>query len=379
MRTLLARGHAVRNEAGEVEHWIGVHLDITKRKQAEQRVEDERDFAQAIIETAPEPMIVLDEEHRVVTANPAFYLRFQVQREDTEGTLLHDLGNGQWDIPALHKLLEEALQESDSFDEYEVEHDFPDIGRKVMLVSGRRVERKVNHTEMVLLAIRDVTKARQKEDRLRIAQQTQAVQQERQRLARRLHDHLQQLLIAAKMHIGFVQQGVPDNQDMLNKTTNILDEAIDASRDLAVELTPPALAESGLMGALEWLVDWTQEKHGFHIHLEVQQDVKLGDEQICLLLFDAVRELLLNAIKHAEVDSAKVRAEQQNDGWLQITVEDEGVGYDPNQVDQKDDLAAGFGLSGIRQSVESVGGSFQVESSPGTGTTATIRVPLRQK
>lgn len=377
MRTLLARGHAVRNDHGQVEHWIGVHLDITKRKLAEQQVEDERNFAKAIIATTPDPLIVLDEEHRVLTANRAFYQQFETQKAETEGTRLHELGNGQWNIPALHRLLEEVLQENESFDEYEVEHDFPDIGRKVMLVSGRRVQQQVNQTETILLAIRDVTEARQQEHRLRIAQCTQAVEQERQRIARRLHDHLQQLLIGARMHVANVHDNEANesNKALLEKVQDVLKDAVKASRDLAVELTPPALYESGLAGAMEWMVSWMKEHYRFDLKLDIKQGILLQDKNVRLLLFDAIRELLVNVVKHAQVDSARVQiGEKEN--RLQVVVQDQGVGYDPNQVESSDDLATGFGLSSIRRRVESLGGSFQIDSRLGQGTTTTIEVPM---
>ena len=97
------------------------------------------------------------------TANRSFYRTFRVRPGDTEGRLLYDLGNGQWDIPALRELLGDVLPRDAAFDDLEVEHDFPGVGRKVMLLNARKLWREGNHTELILLAIEDVTALREAE------------------------------------------------------------------------------------------------------------------------------------------------------------------------------------------------------------------------
>lgn len=118
-----------------------------------------RHYAERIVETVPSPLLVLDPELRVVSANPAFYERFRVRPEETEQRLIYDLGNGQWNIPALRRLLTDVLPHDDGFRDQEVEHDFEHIGRKVMLVSGRRLD----HVQLILLAIEDITERKRNE------------------------------------------------------------------------------------------------------------------------------------------------------------------------------------------------------------------------
>ncbi len=120
-------------------------------------------YAEAIIATVREPLVVLEADLRVRTANRSFYRTFRVSAEQTEGRSLFDLGDGQWDIPALRKLLGEVLPQDTAFADFEVEHDFPDIGKKVMLLNARKVYREGNHTELILLAIEDVTALREAE------------------------------------------------------------------------------------------------------------------------------------------------------------------------------------------------------------------------
>ena len=111
-----------------------------------------------------EPLLVLGADLRVHRANRTFYRTFKVAPEDTEGRLVYELGNRQWHIPALRKLLEELLPQNTAFNDFEVAHDFESIGRKVMLLNARRIFPKGNHTELILLAIEDITERRRLED-----------------------------------------------------------------------------------------------------------------------------------------------------------------------------------------------------------------------
>jgi PAS domain-containing protein len=105
-------------------------------------VENSHEYAERIINTVREPLIALDQDLRVVSASRSFYEFFKVNPEDTMGQLIYDLGNKQWDIPKLRELLEKVLPEKEAFDDYEVIHNFQDIGHKVMLLNARKVYRK---------------------------------------------------------------------------------------------------------------------------------------------------------------------------------------------------------------------------------------------
>jgi two-component sensor histidine kinase len=117
-------------------------------------------FADAIVETVREPMLVLDEELRVIAASRAFYGRFMVSSEDTEGRLLYELGDGQWDIPKLHALLEKIIPDKGVMDDYEVTHEFPGIGQRTMLLNARQVFYETDKRTHILLGIEDVTARR---------------------------------------------------------------------------------------------------------------------------------------------------------------------------------------------------------------------------
>ncbi len=127
-------------------------------------------FAESIVSTVREPLLVLDESLRVVLANRSFQQTFRVPPEETPGTLIYELGNGQWDIPALRLLLEEIVPKQSHFDDFEVQHAFPAIGRKIMLLNARKLRRPGNNATMILLAFEDITERRQLEKALLLVQ-----------------------------------------------------------------------------------------------------------------------------------------------------------------------------------------------------------------
>jgi PAS domain S-box-containing protein len=132
-------------------------VDIHDRKQAELESERQRCFSENIFDAVREPIVVLDKELRLVSANRSFYATFRAIPEETEGQKIYDLGNKEWDIPDLRRLLEEIIPKDAVFNDFEVEHDFPAIGRRNMLLNARRMATSESGGEFLLLAIEDVT------------------------------------------------------------------------------------------------------------------------------------------------------------------------------------------------------------------------------
>jgi len=136
-------------------------VDITQEKKTLQEVaiiKAAQEVAESLVNTVREPLMVLDGDLRIISANDAFYNTFRVVKEETEKQLIYDIGNRQWDIPKLRELLEEILPKSNHFDNYEVDHSFPTVGHKKMLLNARRVVAVSGQKPMVLLAIQDITK-----------------------------------------------------------------------------------------------------------------------------------------------------------------------------------------------------------------------------
>src|SRR5688572_27761110 len=126
-------------------------------------VEEIETYAQDIVETVREPLLMLDTALRVRSGNRAFYQTFKVSPNETENRLIYELGNGQWDIPALRTLLEDIVPKSSVFNDFELEHDFPALGRRVMLLNARKLQAG-HHGELLVLAMEDVTERRRAEE-----------------------------------------------------------------------------------------------------------------------------------------------------------------------------------------------------------------------
>ena len=128
--------------------------------------EESRRYAESIVETVREPLLVLDTDLKIISANRNFYSTFKVTPDETIGSFIYDLGNKQWDIPGLRELLEEVLPEKQAFDDFEVTHNFQDIGYKIMLLNACRIYRKDVGAKMILLAIEDITEHKRLENLL---------------------------------------------------------------------------------------------------------------------------------------------------------------------------------------------------------------------
>src|SRR6188474_3936376 len=127
--------------------------------------EDIQSYAMDIVDTVREPLLILDTALRVQFANRAFYQTFHVSAEETEDRLIYELGNGQWDIPDLRTLLKDVVPKSSVFNDFELEHTFPVIGRRVMLLNARKLQAG-QHGELLVLAMGDVTEGKQAEEAL---------------------------------------------------------------------------------------------------------------------------------------------------------------------------------------------------------------------
>jgi signal transduction histidine kinase/ActR/RegA family two-component response regulator len=201
-----------------------------------------------------------------------------------------------------------------------------------------------------------------------------AEQRERQRIARLLHDDLQQLLVSAKMRMGMLRQGTANGRG-LEEITDLIDAAINSSRHLTSQISPPLLEDAGLEAGLRWLTRYMHEKH----HLEVDLVLGLGAEPIELsdrdFLFQAAREMLFNVVKHGHVGSARMRAEVRRRRAL-LEVADQGSGFDPALIEKED--REGRGLRTLWERVRLLGGTFVVDSHPGNGCRVRLSLPLAE-
>jgi CheY-like chemotaxis protein len=196
-------------------------------------------------------------------------------------------------------------------------------------------------------------------------------------LSKILHDHIQQLLVAARMQVEWLRRDT-DAQRMhatVQGVDSILLEALDASRSLTIELSPPALRDMGLIGGLNWLVSHMQEKHQFKVNLRSDSKAEPAGEETRYLVFECVRELLFNAVKHAGVAEAQVALLLTGDNCIKLIIRDEGRGFDPDRLKERRADEATFGLFSIQQRLAHIEGEMEIDTAPGQGTSITITLP----
>ena len=308
-----------------------------------------------------------DVEHRTLAGGQVKWVREKAYLEfDESGKLLGGFGIAQ-DITE-RKRAEEALRFANEELEARVRERTAELSRTIDTLQ-----------EEIALRTGAEEALRNRSEQLRAlaSELTLAEQRERRRLAEVLHDNLQQLLVGAKFRLAMLGRAADSSVRLAaNEAQDLLDQSIECSRSLTGELSPPILHQGGLVPAMEWLAVWMQQKHGFTVLLQMDERASPESEDMKVLLFQSVRELLFNALKHAGVKTAFVRLAASND-HVEVTVSDDGVGFDRESVAPQPGKAEGFGLFSIRERLELLGGRLEIDSAPGRGSRFRLLAPQK--
>lgn len=372
-------------------------------------------YAESIVETVRQPFLVLDHELRVKTANRAFYRTFGVTRAETENHFLYDLGNGQWRIPALKKLLEEILPLDSQIEGFEVEHEFPSVGRRTMLLNALRLRNEdPRHPGLIFVAIEDVTERRRAEEELRLsASKLERSNRELQEFASVASHDLQEPLrkiqafgdrLKNKCFEALGEEGrdyLRRMQSASERMQTLINDLLAFSR---VETNSRPFTTVDLAGvAGEVLSD-----------LEIQVEkmaavVEVGELPVIeadpLQMRQLLQNLIGNALKYHRDGVPPVvkvygrvlqeRRQSPRDGaapagqLCQLFVEDNGIGFDEKYLDRiftvfqrlhgrQAYAGTGVGLAICRKIVERHGGHITAHSAPGLGATFVVTMPARQ-
>jgi PAS domain S-box-containing protein len=383
-RFVQAYGRVVRDGAGVPVRVRGVAQDITDRKRAEQELWASEERFRLFMDTSPTIAWIKDEQGRYVYLSKRFEESFGVQLESRRDKVDFDI----WPHEVAEKMLAHDLEVLGSEQAVEAVEEIPDPDgtRRTWRVyrvpftspGGARylggIGVDITEWRQAQEAVRD----REKQLRRLASQLTLVEQRERRRLAKLLHDHLQQLLVAAKFSLSNLARQIGDNEaPALDEVHALIDDSIKASRTLAVEILPPVLHEVGLGAALEWLGQWMREKHGLEVTVRADPAAATDREDVRVLIFESVRELLFNARKHAGVMEAVVDLAVHDDEHLRVTVSDEGRGFDPDLLAAEGHAAGGFGLFHIRERLAMLGGRMEIDAAVGRGAQFTLVAPMR--
>ncbi|PYK12026.1 MAG: hypothetical protein DME65_05275 [Verrucomicrobia bacterium] len=209
--------------------------------------------------------------------------------------------------------------------------------------------------------------------RLLSAELSLAEEAERRRIAEMLHEDLQQLLVAARMQLAALcrTKDAAQRESIAREISDILERSFHLTRSLSVELAPPVLHDGGLAAALEWLAAETRKNYNVKLTVEADPAANPKAADVRIFLFRAVRELLLNSVKHAGGTSVRITMQHLGRDKLRIIVADGGPGFDPSSLDTQRTRQT-FGLLNIRERVSNFGGKFHIDSGPNRGTRVTL-------
>jgi signal transduction histidine kinase len=207
---------------------------------------------------------------------------------------------------------------------------------------------------------------------------TLAEERARRKLASELHDGPAQNLVGLSLTLAAIKRGMDDREQLklIDECEQVVADATLQTRTLMLELAPPGLHESGLLEALRWLAERVANQQRLIVSVEDDGIQKPLEDQVTVLLFQTVRELLQNVVKHARSKRATVRCAVSED-MLALDVIDPGVGFEVNAISRLPTRHGGFGLFNIRERLKLMGGSIDIHSIVGEGTTVRIRVPLK--
>ena len=384
------------DDSGAVRRLVGIVEDITEPRRAEQALARQQEILEGVFENIPVLLVMWDPHLERFTLNAYARSVLGWTEEDMASDDFMELvypddayrakviGYMQSLEPGFHEWICAAKSgERIPIDWANIKlADDTMIGIGVDLRERKEAERALRElNESLERRVAERTgEVRRKADQLRAlaGQLSRAEQVERKRLARILHDHIQQLIVAARMQLGWMTQA--DDAGQLQAAAqgvdSILHEALEASRSLAIDLSPPVLHESGLAAGLNWLASRLREKHQFEVKLRTDSDAEPATEETRLLLFECARELLFNVIKHAGVSQASVTLERAADDRLALVVADRGKGFDPNLLEKRRADEVTFGLFSIQERLTQIGGGMDVETTPGKGTRIVLTAPI---
>ena len=368
------------------------------RDKAEQAVTEARAYAENIIETMREILLVLTDDLKVISANGSFYRTFKVKPEETEGRFIYDLGNRQWDIPKLRQLLEEILPRNNVFENYEIEHSFEAIGWKIMLLNARRLDTM----QMILLAIEDITERKRLEGELKRANELKIATEIKSKFTSMVSHELRSPLAAIKESINLVLEGLvgnitdeqkdllgtaKKNADRLGRLINdVLDFQKIESGKMEFDIRENDINEVALevCKAMNLLAG----KKGLDLVVDVDDDLP----KICFdrdKIIQVIINLLNNAINFTEKGSVSISTKQENN-TAHITVKDTGQGIENEDIKKlfqafgqldtirdKKKGGTGLGLAISKDIILAHRGKIWAESETGKGTVLHFTLPLK--
>jgi PAS domain S-box-containing protein len=397
--------------------------DVTDREQAAEAVREAGILAEAIVQTVREPLLVLNADLRVQSANRSFYQTFQVRPQETENRLVYELGDHQWDIPQLRDLLEHVLPEKSQFIDYEVQHCFEQIGQRTMVLNGRAILREAGHPGLILLAIEDITDRKRAEQQLaRLAAELQQSNEKLTRSNRELQDFayvvshdLRAPLVniqgfskelalscerlrsaAADVQVpgaerrelsALLDEDIPEAIEFITtsatKMDSLLSGVLQLSRVGRAALTVRQLDMNQMLSEIVASMQFAIDQAGASVQVDSLPPCQ-GDQMQINQIFS---NLLENALKYLDLNRPGVIrvCGQEEPDRVVYSIEDNGIGIAAahqdsiykifHRLDPRRGTGDGLGLTIVRRVLERHGGKIWVESEVNEGSKFCVSLP----
>jgi len=402
---IAARGTVHRDSAGRAVSMTGVCWDITERKRAEEDLRDARRRLEVIVDSIADGFYALDRQWRFTHVNDEALRHMGKTREEILGRTLFDvypetrssvieteyalaMESGEprhFENPSLvtGRILEiHAYPGSDNLTIL-----FRDVTEQNRMVAALResqealrlaneyLEQRVRDRTMDLQNLAEQLEGSRHELRKLASELVMAEERERKRIAGVLHDDIAQILATVRIRLDMIHDIPPDHRDKktLAEAKALLMQSIQETRALMTDIGNPLLFDMGLKPACESLAKRLMERHSIRIDCDIQDAYKHLDPDVKTILYQVVRELLNNVVKHSRAQNARVLIDME-DGQFRVKVTDDGAGFDPQTLGAPT-AEGGFGLYSIRERLIAIEGSLRIESAPGAGTVVTAILP----
>ena len=375
-------------KTGEVFGAMGVLQDITQRKRAEKALQDSEVLYRSLVDALPQNIYRVDRKGVLIFANKAYLSGMGMTLEECLGKTAYDLSPKELADKYLadDKRLMETGEILDTIESHEQLSTGKMLSVRVVKTATRDADGNITGVQGIFW---DITERKIAEKKL-LDYQNQlkslasklslAEERERRRIAMELHDRISQSLIISKIELEGLRSSASSESfsKALGKVCDSLGQTIEDTSSLTFDLSSPVLYELGFEAAVkEWLVEQVEEKYGISTEFKKDNQLKFLEEDIGILLFRTVRELLINVVKHAQANKVKVSTYKQ-DSQACVIVEDDGVGFDPAEISHVPDRAGSFGLFSIRERLAHLGGRLEIKAASNQGTKVTVKVPLKR-
>jgi PAS domain S-box-containing protein len=384
----------------------GMAIDITERTKAQEEIKTQRKKLADIIDGMIDGVTIIDLSGKIITINSSTSQQHGYAAEEVIGKTPAEIFIDEADAPKFHDAMKrlnagEEIRGQEYLAKRKDGTTFPasvnlsplkDIQGKTTAIIAvhrditerKRAEEKLQkaHDELEIRVKRRTAELARLNKRLRslASELSLAEEHARRRMATDIHDHVSQKLAISKMKLESLAELVHSSKVAkdLEEISDLVAQTIKSTRSLTFELSPPVLYELGFEAALEWLTKQARQQHGLSTEFTDDGRKKQLDDDVRILLFQAVRELLVNVVKHSKAKNVAVST-RMLDHDVQVSVEDDGVGFDTSLASSADHSTNGFGLFSIYQRLGHIGGHIDIESKPGQGTCIIMVAPINHK